>query len=406
MCVRAFNLNMRGGIFITIANLFFGFILFQKSAHAAPDGHLWKYPIAPHMLYMVSPGEELEISTLGYDLRGRQMITTIKTLPASGQLYQLSTVYNNYGYEPKLGAAVNNPGTTITGKNNRFFYKAPTSNNIPYGKYDTFKYTITTVEDNVKGIRSQTSSEGYITVVPKSHGMLVASDFMSNADDWKIVGNKNKNIGYLAAYDGSSRGKMNRYILGADEIIDNGGIDSSISSANNALNNDRSLWFFQAPNKFLGNHGLVYKGFLTFTLSSFAGSFDSKTMNSNAHLVYLECAGCNSNAGVRLGFPLKTSGQYSFAGVDTTFEIPLDEKSGWVEDTKNTAVAWQAPTRCTMIQVLSGLSKVLILGDHTQWYESVGLDSVGFYQIEKNQGGKNLPPCAQGAPDSHLCECA
>jgi hypothetical protein len=61
-----------------------------------------------------------------------------------------------------------------------------------------------------------------------------------------------------------------------------------------------------------------------------------------AHLVVLECASCNANAGVRLGLPLSAVAG-SFAGSDTKFSIGLTEKSGWLEDTKNTLKVRKIP---------------------------------------------------------------
>jgi len=111
--------------------------------------------------------------------------------------------------------------------------------------------------------------------------------------------------------------------------------------------------------QFLGNKGLAYGGTLTFTLSSFSGDFSSGQLNDGvskdrfyrisvswpvltsvvfffqAYLVYLECSKCNSNTGVRLGFPLSAI-KGGFTGKDKLFSISLNERAGWLEDTKNT----------------------------------------------------------------------
>jgi hypothetical protein len=119
--------------------------------------------------------------------------------------------------------------------------------------------------------------------------------------------------------------------------------------------------------------------------------------------VYLECGGCNSGAGVRLGMPVsKLPG--AFKGSDLRVALGLHEKAGWLQDSKNTLAVrrptlrpvvivgtiarprvlrlmsarlcvslrvalqpWTVPSRCTFIQVLSGLTSVRILGDFTKW---------------------------------------
>jgi hypothetical protein len=53
-----------------------------------------------------------------------------------------------------------------------------------------------------------------------------------------------------------------------------------------------------------------------------------------------------------------------------------------------------------MIQVLSRLSAMRILGDWTAWYESVALDDVQF----ANTKGQ-LPLCAMQLPDASVCLC-
>ena len=46
------------------------------------------------------------------------------------------------------------------------------------------------------------------------------------------------------------------------------------------------------------------------------------------------------------------------------------------KDPKNSLFAWPPPSQCDMIEVLSGLSGLRILGDLTDWYESIALDAV------------------------------
>ena len=59
-----------------------------------------------------------------------------------------------------------------------------------------------------------------------------------------------------------------------------------------------------------------------------------------------------------------------------TFEIPILETNGWLKDPHNTLLDWNPPTQCEFIQVLTHLSGFRILGDITNWYETVAIDNV------------------------------
>lgn len=54
-----------------------------------------------------------------------------------------------------------------------------------------------------------------------------------------------------------------------------------------------------------------------------------------------------------------------------------------------------------MIQVLSRLSSLDILGDWTTWYETMALDNV---QILNTKTGQ-IPVCAMSRPDASICTC-
>ncbi|RHY56623.1 hypothetical protein DYB30_003615 [Aphanomyces astaci] len=140
---------------------------------------------------------------------------------------------------------------------------------------------------------------------------------------------------------------------------------------------DAQLWYFTAPSKFLGNQWATYGGTLTFTLSASEGDFSSSSnLNTPATtpLVILDCATCNLNAGVRLAWPQTLSP--AFTGPAQTFSIPLSETAGWVTDPKNTLLPWTPPSQCVLMEVLSKLSGVSILGDFTRRSETVALDAV------------------------------
>ena len=105
---------------------------------------------------------------------------------------------------------------------------------------------------------------------------------------------------------------------------------------------------------------------------------------AQANLVELDCAQCEGpvGAGITLVFPLSAAlATTPFKGEATTFTLPLTEGAGWLKDPQNTLKKWEPPSKCDMIQVLSRLSSVHILGDWTTWYETVALDNVQFYNI-------------------------
>ena len=102
---------------------------------------------------------------------------------------------------------------------------------------------------------------------------------------------------------------------------------------------------------------------------------------SQVHVVVLECSACTGpvGAGIRLALPanaLPIKG--SFDGTATKFSIQLLEGAGWLKDPQNTLKSWTPASKCDLIQVLSRLSALRILGDWTTWYESVALDDVMF----------------------------
>jgi hypothetical protein len=116
--------------------------------------------------------------------------------------------------------------------------------------------------------------------------------------------------------------------------------------------------------------------------------------------VELECESCIGpvGKGILLAFLMKSV--TSFTGSTTVFSITLTENSGWLKDPQNSLLKWSQPSKCDMIQVLSRLSSLRILGDWTNWYETIGLDNV----IISNTKGQ-LPVCAMSNPDASICNC-
>lgn len=232
------------------------------------------------------------------------------------------------------------------------------------GAYGVLEYTVSDL--NAAGAVKSTSAVGRVTFVPPS-GVVVGSSFSRGNEGWAIVGNQGAGeAGHLAAHEPSSRGAlMNHYVYGSDDTI----------NTDRANGNDRALWYFRAPPKFLGHQGIAYGGHLGFTLASFHGDFAAAQLNagrdgarSGLHAVELHCGACNVNRGVTLAFPVASLAS-AFTGAAQVFQLPLREGAGWVEDPKNTLSAWAAPSQCTFIEVLSSLDSLVILGDFTRWYE-------------------------------------
>jgi hypothetical protein len=124
-------------------------------------------------------------------------------------------------------------------------------------------------------------------------------------------------------------------------------------------------------------------------------------------VVLLECAECDGpvSKGITLAYRLSTltaSPNGAFLGKPQRLSIALKEgtATGWLKDPQNALTDWTAASQCDLVQVLSRLSKVSILGDWTTWHETVALDDVKVV----NTKGK-LPLCAMGRPDASICTC-
>lgn len=335
-------------------------------------------PIALHQLVEVGVAGDAVIRLTGYDYDGDQLTYTIIEPPKSGKLYQLSQVFSSYGYNPKAGVQIISSDTVVTGSNDRVYYKRPSPDAASNGKWDTFTFIVH--DGRTKSLVAT------VTIVPPG-GQMVGSDFLLSNENWMISGNKAL---MPSIYEPFSRGAMlNHYILGSDDKI-------NVQKPGGA---DASLWYFDAPSKFMGNQGIAYGGSLRFTLSGFSGDF--KSSNADSHLVELECSTCIGpiGKGIMLVFPISAA-QGVFSGSTMSFTIPLQEDKGWLKDPQNSLAVWKSPSKCDLIQVLSRLSSLRILGDWTTWYETVAIDNVGIF----NAKGM-LPLCSLQRPDASVCSC-
>jgi len=331
---------------------------------AVVDPALAAAPIARHMSVTVQKGTEVVITLAGYDSDGDKLTARLTSVPDSGTVNQLSQVFSDFGYDPKRGTGVTSASAgspvLVTGSKNRIVYTPPANTNPPERKWSMLTYTVSDA--------TSTSEEGIIWLLPPS-GKMVSSDFSAGLDDWSVVDNGARaasmpNGGLV--YEPYSRGLLNHYVLATDAEI----------HTHKVTGDDDSRWYFVAPNKFLGNHAVSYGGELTFSMASAAGDFAAGNINSEAALVVIECATCNSGSLIRLA-RFADGTNIALDGKSKTITIKLTEDQ-WKEDPKNTLVAWGHPSQCEMVEVLSGISSIKILGDHTQWYESVALDNVAY----------------------------
>ena len=341
-----------------------------------------------------------------------QLSATITSLPPShstASLHLLSNVYATHGYEPKLGKKITQADLPllIDDKDNRILYVRPSGADRwgsggqgNGGGASVHSDSATLIADSDKfeftvSDATATSLASAVTLI-SSTSTLVSSTFSKSTEGWTISGN----TGSSASYEKSSRGGMNNYIFSTDDLL-NIGIDPH-QTRPTADMSDLSLWHFKAPSKFNGHLGAGYQGSLNFKLSSFSGDFSSGRLNEGLNLVEISCKTCSVNAGEKIVFPLSaTSG---FNGATSSFTLALSETSGWLIDPKNTlTTAWLAPTKCNMIEILSGITELKILGDYTKWYESVSLDDVKLKTKNGKSGG--VPICGQGTPDGSSCTC-
>jgi len=277
----------------------------------------------------------------------------VVTLPKSGNLYFLSQPYAKHAasvarYEASDKIAQASPATPVLVKGNRLIYVAPPNMAEPNGEWGRFQYK---VQDSA----GEFSHIGTVVLVPASK-KLAASDFAINHDQWVIRGGSST---AEVKYEVSKSGSLSQFIHATEDSIN---VRSGLSDANR--------WNFCAPHKYFGNFELAYGGTLGFTLGSFSGDFT--TLNQDRDVVTLECSTCNLGNGMR--FVMRDT---PFDGSQQDFKFGLTETAGWKKDPKNVVIKeWPQPTECEMVEMLSSLSEFCILGDHTVWYESVGLDNV------------------------------
>lgn len=324
-------------------------------------------PIALDKLVVMPPDSQgIVIRLQRVEKSGKRLTCVISQLPAHGTLYQLSSVYSSHGYEPIQGTKITANYTTVTGSNNRVYYK-PANKRLCSEHADSFSYTVQntnaqqqspTTNNPQQATANTLSTDGTVTIVDSS-GTIVCSDFLLGPDGWTIIGNKARVS--TPIYEPYSRNNfINHYIYGTDNHIN--------VPTNKHSQRDKALWYFNAPSKMLENMGIAYGGYISFVISIFAG--DMKKMNQDLNLVELECGRCGYN----IGYPMPTD---QIINNMASFKIELTETANWQKVTQDTTASRQrGPSKREFIEVLSQLSGIRILGDLTQWTETVALDNV------------------------------
>ena len=338
-------------------------------------------PSSPPLVFFAERGEELLIRLGGFDTSGRSLSTTILSLPVSdslgtaasvsvkgetsalaGAIFELSQLFVSQGLQPRRGRPVQSAPLVVDAlAGNRLLYVAPQFA-PPLGAWGKFSYRVS------DGPRM--SLPGFVWILPP-HGHIVHSDFRNDADGWKVIGKA------TLTREGFSRGLLSQYLVATDtaiqaasRVVDSTGKKRAVKSG------DSSLWKFLAPQHFLGNKVVAYGGSLGFTAGAFAGDFSLEQVQKNVPLVSIECSSCRGGQGVRIGF-FADAKNIILDGKTKKFNLPLTPDK-WVKDPRNTLQPWTAIAECELVQVLSAVSELTILGDWTAWFETVAIDDVYF----------------------------
>lgn len=352
--------------------------------------------VARHQLVQVETGGESVIRLTHYDDTSAASVSptelkfTIKSLPADGDLYQLSNVYSKYGYEPKLGSKIVTVGAVVTGSDHRLVYRRRSPDAAALSAWATFTFDVHNGET--------TSLEATVTLVPPS-GVLTGSDFLLGNEGWTVVGNKA--VSSAASFESLSRGPaLNHYILSHDDKIDVTGAGEQEM--------DHSMWYFDAPSKFTGDKGIAYGGAIEFTVGAFSGDFGGG-VGGDAAAVRITCDDCEGPVGPGITLVFPVSALTAFLGDVTRMSVPLLEGEGWLKDPQNTLSKWIPASQCDIIQVLYRMSSLQLLGDWTTRHESVAIDDVSLLVAAGSSPAAHhaVPLCAQqDTPDASICSCA
>jgi len=354
-------------------------------------------PIAKQDLVVVKPSGSIIFPLKSYQdnidkqgsLNPNNIKMNITKQDFSGTLCQLSQTFSAYGQGNGRGRIITKENSVVTGSMNRVYYERPNPDNNPDEKYGVLQFVAI-------GVTGEESLPAKVTFVDEN-GLLQSSKFLLTDENWKITGNQEKSP-QPVVHEPFNRGPgMSYYIYGSDNHLN---IDKQGGS-------DISLWYFQAPTKFLGDHSIAYGGKFSFDTTYFSGNFNKENFNDgDSAAIVIDCDACAGpvRGGIKLYIPIKTLMEqnpniYSTGGI-TSISIDLKETGGWLKDSQNVLVADRPPTTCDFIQVLYQISSIKLLGDWTKGYESVAIDNVKF-----NNKKVQLPLCGMKTPNAAVCDC-
>ena len=176
--------------------------------------------------------------------------------------------------------------------------------------------------------------------------IVFSSSFNSSDEGWQI------SDGSPVHYMPSTHGPLRQYVYGT-------GGDS---------------WMFIIPK--ISGLWVAHEGYIRFTIGSFSGDFSSES-KPNMPLVSIRCPVCRRGKGTTIIYPLSSD---PYSGGFKIYEIPI-VRTKWLMDPQNTILSWNVPSPADFIEVLHKHSRIGILGDFTNWYETIGIDD---FQIIAN----------------------
>lgn len=186
--------------------------------------------------------------------------------------------------------------------------------------------------------------------------ILFENNFLFDNQGWQITGNKKIEPSVHQSYNLNN--EISHYIMFKDNLV-------NVDYKNP---NDKSLWYFESPEIIINlapkmgttaskNFKPKYPILLTFTMTSFVGSFNN--LNENTNLVRLK----NGNNCLIFEAP-------KYDGRTRSFNVPFIS-SLWKHDYTFTSV-----TDEEIKSIFIGPFTLEILGDWTRDVEVVGLDNV------------------------------
>ena len=165
--------------------------------------------------------------------------------------------------------------------------------------------------------------------------------FLLDDEGWMIEGNQRFSTNVLhIPY--TFNNEMSHFITGNDSLIHVNPMQGEYT--------DKSLWYFRSP---ILNADLSNYKYINFSLSCFSGI--SNSLNQVDHYIRI----CGQKAGQCSKYRIIDT--FNLTKKWTTFHIPLDNKLLLWTDKFNI--------------IIRNVSYIYILGDWTQWYETIGLDN-------------------------------